>query len=275
MRRFHLIEIHDTPACPRWLRTYLTDYLADVEELGGVYDAVRDELAEAVRTSGAARVVDLCSGGRGPWFGWTKKFGAALNDTPILLTDLYPSAAMAGGESAGSGNGVAFYPESVNATNVPEDLDGFRTLFTSFHHFQPETAVAILHDAVLKRRGIGVFEGTERTVPGVLAMLLTPIFVWLLTPRIRPFRWGRLFWTYLVPVVPLVVMIDGIVSCLRTYSVKELEALAAEAGGEDYAWKAGKIPVPRSPYHLSYLIGIPKSAEKAQSEEYHHGDYVN
>jgi hypothetical protein len=42
--------------------------------------------------------------------------------------------------------------------------------------------------------------------------------------------------TYVLPVIPLVVMIDGVVSCLRSYSVEELKTLAHHEG---YEWEAG------------------------------------
>src|SRR5439155_21664731 len=123
--------------------------------------------------------------------------------------------------------------EAVDATSGPPALSGFRTLFSSFHHFRPEEARRILADAVRQRQGIGVFEATQRSAPAMLAMLLTPLFVLLATPFIRPFRLSRLFWTYLLPVVPIVALFDGVVSCLRTYTPTELRALVAEVpGGE-------------------------------------------
>ena len=67
----------------------------------------------------------------------------------------------------------------------------------------------------------------------MVVTLLAPIVVLLLTPAIRPFRWSRLFWTYVIPAVPALVLFDGIVSCLRIYSPEELRALeetAAESG---------------------------------------------
>jgi hypothetical protein len=76
---------------------------------------------------------------------------------------------------------------------------------------------------------IAVFEATHRSVATILVTLLAPIAVLLLTPAIRPFRWSRLFWMYIVPVIPLATLFDGIVSCLRTYTPAELMALTEES----------------------------------------------
>jgi hypothetical protein len=90
-------------------------------------------------------------------------------------------------------------------------------------------------------------------------MFLTPIMTVLMMPRVRPFRWTNLLFTYFVPLVPLMVLWDGVVSCLRTYDVRELRALVESvSGGERYDWEigelAGKAPIP-----VTYLIGVPRA----------------
>jgi hypothetical protein len=97
-------------------------------------------------------------------------------------------------------------------------------------------------------------EVTLRTLRAFAILSLMPVFVWLLTPRMRPFRWSRLLLTYLLPLIPLVVLWDGIVSCFRTRTPQEL--LALTAGFPEYEWMAGYArgtwlaPV--------YLIGQPR-----------------
>jgi hypothetical protein len=80
--------------------------------------------------------------------------------------------------------------------------------------------------------------------------------VLLVTPFIRPFRWSRLFWTYLVPVVPLVSLFDGLVSCLRTYSIQELRELTEDLGANNYRWNVGELKG-KGPIPITYLIGFP------------------
>jgi hypothetical protein len=48
-----------------------------------------------------------------------------------------------------------------------------------------------------------------------------------------------LFWTYLVPALPLVLLFDVMVSCLRVYSVPELRDLTA--GLDCYRWDSGTV----------------------------------
>src|SRR5262249_61475514 len=113
---------------------------------------------------------------------------------------------------------------------VPAGLTGFRTLFNAFPPFCPADARAVLRDAARAGQPIGVFEVSDRTLSTLVPLfLLTPLLVALTTPFIRPFSWGRLFWTYVVPLVPLTCWWDGVVSQLRAYTPAETERLGGVA----------------------------------------------
>ena len=84
--------------------------------------------------------------------------------------------------------------------------------------------------------------------------------VMLSTPWIRPFRWSRLFFTYLLPLVPLLCLWDGVVSQLRAYTPTEMLKIAEDSGVEGYRWQAEKISHPSLPLRLTYLVGHPKGA---------------
>jgi len=59
--------------------------------------------------------------------------------------------------------------EPVDATNVPADLRGARTVWNAFHHSRPEQARSILANAVADRQAIAVFEVVSRELPMLLA----------------------------------------------------------------------------------------------------------
>ena len=88
-------------------------------------------------------------------------------------------------------------------------------------------------------------------------MLLVPLIVLVVTPFIRPFRWSRLLLTYLIPLVPMVTLFDGLVSCLRTYSVEELRDLTARLDTNDYHWDIGTVKSKMAAIPITYLIGVP------------------
>jgi hypothetical protein len=113
----------------------------------------------------------------------------------------------------------------------------------------------MLADAVAQQQGIAVFEAAKRDLSTMAATFAIPILNWYVTPGIRPFRWSRMLWTYLLPVVPFTLLIDGLLSCLRSYSLDDLRELTEGLGGEDYRWETGNERGGR--IGIVYLIGRP------------------
>jgi hypothetical protein len=259
MRRLHLFEFHELAGFPVVWRDLVTDFLSFFFRVFRPYVHAAPVLAEGLRATGDERIVDLCSGAGAPLLSVVEALETdEAASVSVVLTDLFPNLeAFRAAVEQGRGR-VECVEDPVDATSVPAELDGFRTMFTAFHHFEPEQATRVLRDAARRRRGIAVFEITERKLwLWALPVLLIPLLVWVSTPWIRPLTWRRLLWTYLIPVVPLVAMWDGLVSNLRTYTPAELEAMAARLGGSDYRWRAGRVRA-IGPSGVTYLIGWPE-----------------
>jgi hypothetical protein len=265
MRRIQFIELHDQPWFPPFLRDEVTDALQHGLTLFNVYEPVAPILQALLETTAATRIVDLCSGGGGPLLELCRTIPLDGN-LRILLTDKYPNLCAFDRIRTASMQRVEFRPESVDAMQVPRDLTGVRTIFTSFHHFPPQQAAALLRDAVEARQPIGIFEITARALSAIAWIPAWALFALLCAPLIRPFRWSRLVWTYLIPVVPLVLLFDGIVSCLRSYRPNELLDIACELKGNGYAWKAGEIGT-KAGGKITYLIGSPPPAADRGGED--------
>jgi hypothetical protein len=255
MKRMHLIEIADLAWCPHGIRHGVSDYCRFLVEVSRAFNPVAPLLAEALRRTGARQVLDLGSGAAGPWIGLQPRLRELGIDVPVCLSDCYPDLTAFERARRLSKGAITYRPEPVDATRVPDQLGGFRTMFQAFHHLRPDQARAVLAGAVAKGEGIGVFESGNRSVLTFLEALGTPIRVLLLAPFIRPFRWSRLFWSYLVPALPLVLLFDVIVSCLRVYSGPELRDLTA--GLKGYQWEIGTVRGKWIPIPISYLIGVP------------------
>lgn len=233
------------------LRDYATDYLQAIQDLHPIDETLVEPLASVLAASGEHRIVDLCSGAGGPVIGVCRALDREGLEVQVTLTDFYPN--LEAFEHASKRHpAIRFETEPVNAQAVPETLEGLRTVFNGIHHFRPPDVEAIFADAVRQSMPVAVFEMTRRSIPSVLGMLLSPVMVWALTPKIRPFRWSRLLFTYLVPLVPLIVMWDGIVSQLRGYEPEEFEEIGKRAG-PGYRWRAGRLKA--GPVPVTFLTG--------------------
>lgn len=257
MPRVHLFELHDFRWCPKTIREGLTDFLETSIGIQDTYGPIRTRILEILHHSRASQIVDLCSGGGGPWVHWFRK---GEIPSAAILTDKFPNQHAQDRLSRLALPGLSYCDQPVDAAAVPSDLRGFRTLFTSFHHFRQEQAMNILRDAVAHRQPIGIFEFTSRNPKALMLMLLSPLAVWFITSRAHDIGLVKWAFTYLVPIIPLAVTIDGIISCLRTYSVSELkkmaEAVTEQTSG--YIWAAGEEQ--GKPFPITYLIGYPSEA---------------
>lgn len=256
MGRIHLFEFEDKKWFPSFLRNYGTDFLQFLSNRTALYKPVIPIIEKGLEISRTNQILDLCSGGGGGLIWLNSKLKKHVPHLKILLTDLYPN--LSAFEYFGNkADNIAYLKEPVDARNVPENLNGLRTLFLSLHHFNPVDAKRILQNAVDSHNSIAVFEAQERTFPSLLAMFLSPLTVLFTTPFIKPFKFGRLIFTYLLPIVPLFVWWDGIVSSLRTYSIKEMKELVKSLDKtEKYDWEINKVK--SGPGTILYLLGTPK-----------------
>ncbi len=221
-----------------------------------MYQPIVSLLKEHLEKSGTRQIVDLGSGGGGGLIWLNSELKKEIPDLKIVLTDFYPNLP-AFQYTQRQAENFEYVETPVDAKNVPAALKGLRTLFLSFHHFKPAEAKQILQNAIDTRNSIAIFEAQERSVPSILAMLFSPLSVLFSTPFIRPFKFGRILFTYIIPVVPLFVLWDGVVSSLRTYSVKEMEDLVQELNEkEKFHWEINKVK--SGPGVVLYLLGSPK-----------------
>lgn len=268
LKRLQLGEIHDQPWCPRVLRNAVTDFLQYSVNHWGQYTPLLPTLCYFLQRVEAERIVDLCSGASGPWQQMHRTVGRAFGESfRIVLTDRYPNLAAFRLTRALCGGVVDFREESLDASALPAGLSGFRTLFGCFHHFHPVQARGVLQNAVDSGQGIGIFEMTDRRAASLLAMLSVPFFVLLHTPKVRPFSWSRLFFTYLLPLLPCLIMVDGVISCLRSYTTEELAQLTASLIGAPYDWEIRQLDSPRSPFPIIYAIGCPRVAVQGEAQQ--------
>ncbi len=251
MKRRHLLELHEQPWMPTVLRDAATGYLEALSRLLKLHVHFAPVVREMLERSGASRIVDLCSGGGGPMPRIHRELGGT---PPLTLTDLYPNRAAFGHRLD---QGIEVRLEPVDARSVPRELTGMRTIANAFHHFRPGEAREILADAAGKRAPLLVFEITERRWLTILMSPLIFVLALLFMPTVRPMRGVYLLFTYLLPLVPAILFIDGLISHLRSYRVDELRAMAEEVQAPGYRWEVRRMPL-RPGLTATLLFGVPE-----------------
>jgi hypothetical protein len=258
VKSIRLFEFEDLAWFPGVIRESMTDYLRYLITKSGFYRPVVPLIIEGMKKLQTNRIIDLCSGGGGAieqLRNELKQLSEA--EIQIILTDLYPNKEAYEYLSERTGGGISFLDESVDAASVPLKLKGFRTIFSGFHHFDKSTAKAVLKNAVDSGSGIGIFDGGDKHILAVLVILIVhPLAFLIFTPFFRPLRFSRLFFTYIIPVIPFCTIWDGIVSIMRLYKPDELIQIAREVEPDSYYWSAGNKKS-RFGLHVTFLTGYP------------------
>ena len=256
--RLQLFELEDQRWFPHVIRQGMLDFLRFMISKLNAYETAVPLLKILLEKTGQDRIVDLCSGAGGGIEVIQADLSKAMDKSvSVTLTDLYPNTESYEYLQAQTDGQINYISEPVNALAVPETLMGVRTIFSSFHHFTPTQARAILQDAATKRKAIGIFEGADKSWLEVLLLwVFFPAIILVVTPFIRPFKWSSIFFTYFIPIIPAGILWDGTVSLLRIYTPEMLTQMASTVQVQHYTWQAGKAG-DRPGKKVIYLIGYP------------------
>lgn len=258
MGRLHLVEFEDLNWFPKTIRNYMTDFLQAVANKFDFYKTITPILKKGVDAAESDQIIDLASGGGGGWLKLSEHIAEEMPDVTVRLTDFYPNIEAFKRTREKNPKVFTFEENSVNALDVPKELKGLRTQFLSLHHFRPKDAQQIFQNAVDAKSPIAIFEGQKRSVGDFIKFFFSPINVLFITPFIRPFRLGRIIFTYIIPIVPIFVWWDGLVSVLRTYSEKELKEIIGKLeNGNSFEWEVSFVK--NGAVKIYYVLGVPKS----------------
>jgi hypothetical protein len=245
----------------------MTDYLRFIFHTFDLYAPVIPILKIAVEKTGTQQFVDLCSGSGGAVEKILEYLSAKHKlNVNFILTDKYPPLKTYQYLAKKTKGAVSFIPIPVLAEQVPQKLKGFRTMFSGIHHFEPDGVKAVFRNATDAGEGIVVFDGGDRNIWMMLLIIIFhPVALVLFTPFIKPFRWSRIFFTYLIPLIPIGAIWDGLVSIHNLYKPSELLALTENSVKHPYYWGTGKV---RNKFGLSivYLLGIPEEKNTSRSQ---------
>lgn len=101
-------------------------------------------------------------------------------------------------------------------------------------------------------------EGNNKSLRQVIGMtIIVPLVVLLRTPFIRPVRAERLLFTYLLPVLPLIIVWDGCAALFRIRGPDAARDLARAALPGTFAADAGKLPNNRGGFIIYLRVRRP------------------
>lgn len=211
-------ELEDYNWFPSMLRNFQTDFIGFVVAKLNVYDVLVDYLKTL--SLPAYTMHDLCSGSGEPAISIFKKSNCFSH---LLLSDKYPRPFLSADAN------ISYQPQSTDVLNLEFKKNTYYTLFNSLHHFTDVEKLKLSETIIESGATAFIVEILEPTfICLVKVFFMTTLGSILLTPFIQPFSFKRLFFTYVFPINILTITVDGILSVLKSRSVKQYQTLFAQ-----------------------------------------------
>lgn len=253
-RRRHFIELHEQSWFPEVWRDLFRAGLGRAFVMFGLSRELSRALTPFLAQRRPSEVLDLCSGsGDCSVDAWQRATSAdRAPSCSLVLSDLYPARR----RWAALGPSTRFVERPLDIRALTDELPRTWTMLNSLHHFTPDDLRLFLRTTT---ESADAFFAVDRSARNWREMLMTvfvvPLASALITAfAIRPFRPRNLLWGLLIPVIPLVALVDGLVSNLRSYTVEELRSMAEDAQGS-FTWKVGMTPGGQGVPAMIYIMG--------------------
>lgn len=226
MNRLKCREIHEKTWCPEFFRDAVTEFLSTMWKLG-VYRQAMDKMVAVIRATHKKLVVDLCSGAGDYIPILRKQLAEELPDLPLKIykTDLYPNKKFFDtGDEA-----VEYWQEPLAADEAFEKFDAVYCMFSALHHFDEADLEKMFRKAAQEKKIFMFFDISQRRwLTDIIPNIFLPGVMWIATLFVRKFTWKHLLFIYLLPIVPLITMIDGTISRMKAYKLDELKNILSK-----------------------------------------------
>lgn len=243
MRRYQLFEFCDQPWLTGIWREGLIDCLNNIHRFLQPYRHITPVLQDWARRNNVELLLDIGSGGGEQIATLLNQKGMLSNKKlKFVLSDLYPQVANYVHLKNHYGQGIIDYlGYSVPVTDIPKKFR-YLSVFSAFHHFPPHVAADILNEVAKNRDGICIIEFTERNWISLFSMIPAFLFNLLAPITASKFRLSKLLFGTFVPVIPLIVCFDGMISVLRSYKADELLSMLPDRVKNEFAVEHGSVP---------------------------------
>lgn len=251
MKRIQLFEIEDFPWFPNFLRKYLMQLLYRFHQLLGSAEVAATQIEALFQKSNFSKITDLCSGNGQLAISVFEKLSLPIEQ--FTVTDLYPTSFH---NSSDKTSGLRFQSEPTDALTYRPEAGELITMLAAFHHFSEEETQQILERVMAQNAALMVLEISANDYPKFLWWTAIPINMLsslVLTLFVKKWSLGQFFFTYVIPILPLVFEWDGAVSNARTYGVDDLKILLSRCSLPDH-YRYEILPVKRKATLLAFHL---------------------
>ncbi|MEM6378426.1 MAG: hypothetical protein AAF705_09440 [Bacteroidota bacterium] len=211
MKRKQITQIINTKWCPQHLKILIAEFLSWFVVKVNATKPFVPVIEDTLENSGYKNIINI-----------DLKIGAGIESLAQFLN-----------------------PE-ISISNVPypefsADRKGLYLFANGFHQLPEKEAAKVLKTIAENGHPVVVVEGNNDSLWQIVGMtVFVPLTVLLTAPFVKPFRFSRIFFTYLFPVLPIIILVDGCLALLKLYNPKDLLELTVALKVPNFQWTAGK-----------------------------------
>ena len=228
-----LFEFGDWPRSPAWYRVYLHRYLVLFYKWFGYYKLWVKPLSDFIRGTKSDTLMEYGSGSGEPLRLIVSCMEReAYAKTRFLLSDIRPNPEWHEKINRNEDQPIRYVPEPVDALTDNGEYSCPRIFINSFHHFDADQAKQIVRNCCDQKQDVLVLEYVRNTLLSFVSMIVGPLTIMLTMPFVARRRdWPTMMlFTYVVPLFPLMFFWDGLVSCRRSYSLRQIQDMVEDMG---------------------------------------------
>lgn len=223
-----LSEFGDLSWVPSLYHIYLRKYLVFFYKLFGYYKLWVPCFTRFLEQTAQKTYMECCSGAGDPLpliVGQTENQTTA--NKKFLLSDIQPHSQFTEHFNNNEDSPFHYIESSIDITLEQNNHPHPKIFINSFHHLTPEQVDNLLINNLKNGYSLLILEYVRKTPMGYLSMLISPLIIaltlpFVVSPRHLPVM--ALF-TYLLPLFPLMLLWDGIISCAHEYNGHDLEKI--------------------------------------------------
>ena len=227
------VEFGDLSIVPDLYHVYLRRYLVFFYKVFGYYKLWVPAFSDFIANINSKKLMECCSGAGDPLV----LIDSQLNkqrfaDVSFLLSDIQPHSEFVDKFNKSDDARFRYIEQSIDVTKTKEEFNYPKIFINSFHHLSPVQVEGVLKENFDARNEIIIMEYVRNSFLGYLSMFVGPLVVLLTLPfivRLKHLPVMVLF-TYIIPLFPLMMLWDGVVSCKHEYSVGRLKKIIELAG---------------------------------------------
>jgi hypothetical protein len=241
-------ELEDYKWFPFKLRCWQMEFIGNLSVWSRLYKPLVTVLQQIIDHNKITLVQDLCSGSGIPA---VYVYNQLNSKPPIKLTDKYPIISFRNQPSVN----YSLKPVDINEL-APEEYVCY-TMFNAFHHFTASQQIEFVKNMANNKAPFLIVEILQPGFFNIVKIFLsTTLLQLLIAPFIKPFSLSRLFFTYIIPVNLFTITYDGIISVLKSKTVKQYAIQLKAAETENYNITVTAIKNLKG--NIIYIKGEPK-----------------